>query len=374
MVSSKRPPLKWGDGPHEDGGEGGAAGHVLPEGLEHDGEAVRVVFYFLEELEEGIAREEADVLGEHGKEAALEEASGDFGVVAVLVEGFGEFREGFGHLTGDGGGVFGGIEGMGISPDAAEAVADFRAVEIREGDAVEDGIGEAFVLPAGAGELGVEVDGVADIADDEEGRTALGGGEGGDIFPGLVVGAGEDFVEGGGAAFAVAGFLGGGACGPGGGDEVEEGAGFGGFEEGALFGFKDEAAGFVEIEVAAGGGAVGFLVGDGAFEDVAVFGVVGAGGFRVRDVEDLTAEFREEEGVVGFFGAAGFFPTGDEGSDGFGGWIRHWLHWNKFGQDAKAKCWLSVGRSFREDGQGKNRRKLLALPLDSPGISVREAG
>ena len=52
------------------GGEGGAAGHVLPEGLEHDGEAVRVVFYFLEELEEGIAREEADVLGEHGKEAA----------------------------------------------------------------------------------------------------------------------------------------------------------------------------------------------------------------------------------------------------------------------------------------------------------------
>lgn len=57
---------------------------------------------------------------------------------------------------------------------------------------------------------------------------------------------------------------------------------------------------------------------DGALEDVAVGGVVGAGGFRVGDVEDLAAKFREEEGVVGFFGAAGFFPTGDEGSDGFG--------------------------------------------------------
>lgn len=140
----------------------------------------------------------------------------------------------------------------------------------------------------------------------------------------MVVGAGEDLVESGGAAFAVAGFLGGWAGRTGGGGEIEEGAGFGGFEVGALFGFEDEAAGFVEVEVTGGGGAVGFLVGDGALEDVAVFGIVGTGGFGVRDVEDVVAEFREEEGIVGFFGAAGFFPTGDEGGDGFRGRVGHY--------------------------------------------------
>ena len=216
--------------------------------------------------------------------------------------------------------MFGRVEGMGIGPDAAEALADFRAVEIGQGDAVGNGIGEALVLPAGAGELGVEVDGVADIADDEEGRAALGGGESGDVFPGLVEGAGEDLVEGSGAAFAVAGFLG---SSRGGRNEVEEGAGFGGFEVGALFGFEDEAAGLVEIQVTGSGRTVGFLVGDGAFEDVAVFGVVRPGGFRVRDVEDVIAKLREEETVVGFLGAAGLFPTGDEGGDDFRGQVRH---------------------------------------------------
>lgn len=150
----------------------------------------------------------ADVLGEHGEEAALEEADGDLGIVAVLVDGFGEFRKVFGDLPVDGGGVFGGIEGMRIDPDAAEAVADFRSVEIRQRDGVGDGIGEALVLAAGAGEHGVEVDGVADIADDEEGRAALGRGEEDDVFPSLVAGAGEDLVEGGGAAFAGAPFFG----------------------------------------------------------------------------------------------------------------------------------------------------------------------
>ena len=55
-----------------------------------------VVFYLLGEREEGIVREEADVPGKHGEEAALEEAGGDIGVVPIPIEGFGQFREGFG--------------------------------------------------------------------------------------------------------------------------------------------------------------------------------------------------------------------------------------------------------------------------------------
>ena len=238
--------------------------------------------------------------------------------MAVGFEGFGEFGEGFGDLAGDFGGVLGGIERVGIGPDEAEASADLRLVEIGQIDSVGNGIGEAFVLAAGAGELGVEIHGVADIADDEKGRAALGRGEGGDVFAGLVVGALEDLVEGGGTALAVAGFLDGLV-----GDEVEERAGVAGFGEGALFGLGEEAAGFVEVDEAGGGAAVGFLVGDGALEDVEVLGVFRTGGFGMRDVEDLVAELGEEEGVVGFFRTAGFFPTRNEGVDGLRRWLGH---------------------------------------------------
>ena len=61
---------------------------------------------------------------------------------------------------------------------------------------MRDGIGEALVLAAGAGELGVEVDGVADVANDEERRAAFVGGQGGDVAAALVEGAFKGFVEG----------------------------------------------------------------------------------------------------------------------------------------------------------------------------------
>ena len=77
---------------------------------------------------------------------------------------------------------------MGIEPDLAEAFADFRAVEVRQGDAIRDGIGEALVLAAGAGELGVEVDAVADVANDEDWRAAFLGRQGGDVAAPLVEG------------------------------------------------------------------------------------------------------------------------------------------------------------------------------------------
>ena len=50
---------------------------------------------------------------------------------------------------------------------------------------------------------------MADIADDEEGRASVRGGEVGDVVAALVVGAFEGAVEGAGAAATVAGFCGG---------------------------------------------------------------------------------------------------------------------------------------------------------------------
>ncbi len=88
-------------------------------------------------------------------------------------------------------------------------------------------------MTAGAGELGVEVDAVADIADDEKRRVAFRRGQRGDVFAGLVVGALEHLVEDGSAALAVAGFVDGLVR-----NEVEKGAFLGGFRKGALFGFR----------------------------------------------------------------------------------------------------------------------------------------
>ena len=79
--------------------------------------------------------------------------------------------------------------------------------EIGEEDAVVFRVREALVMAAGAGELGVEIDAVADVANDEKRRAALGDGERGDVAAALVEGAFEGAVEGGGAALAVAGFL-----------------------------------------------------------------------------------------------------------------------------------------------------------------------
>lgn len=78
--------------------------------------------------------------------------------------------------------------------------------EIGEEDAVVFRVREAFVMAASAGELGVKIDAVADVADNEKRRAALGDGERGDVTAALVEGAFEGFVEGGGAALAVAGF------------------------------------------------------------------------------------------------------------------------------------------------------------------------
>ena len=107
----------------------------------------------------------------------MEESGDDMGVVAVGFERLGKLGEAVGDIAGDFGGFLGGIERIGIGPDGAEGGAVFFLAEIGEEDAVVFRVREAFVMAAGAGELRVEIDAVANIANDEKRRTALGDGE-----------------------------------------------------------------------------------------------------------------------------------------------------------------------------------------------------
>lgn len=174
-----------GDFLEEQGGVAGAGGHFAPEAGDEHGEALGGVFDFFEEVAEAGLGEQAYVFGKHGEEAALEETGDDLRFVPGGFEGFGEA---VGDVAGDLGGDFRRIERVGIGEDEAEAVADFGFPQVRQQDAVVGGIGEALVAPTGAGELGVEVDGMADVADDEEWRAAMGRGEVGDVVAALVVG------------------------------------------------------------------------------------------------------------------------------------------------------------------------------------------
>ena len=183
---------------------------------------------------------------------------------------------------------------MGVGPDLTKEFALGGVAEFLEVDAVVGGVGEAEVGSASAGEFGVKFNEVADVANDEEGRTAFVGRDSADIIAGLVVGFFEGLVPSLGAAFAVANLAGG--------------------SGGSLLGLEDEVVTLVEVEVDGGGVAVFLGAGEGAVDDVGVVLVVFDGGIGAVDTEEV-AELGEEERVVGTLGRAGVLPTGDEGFD-----------------------------------------------------------
>ena len=293
-------------------GVGEAAGiHGFPELADEAGEVVGGGFAALEEVAEGGFGEEADILGEHGEEAAHEEVGGDFGRVAGGFEGFGDGGEAFGDGAGDAGGAAGGVEGAGVGPEGAEEGLGFGFAEVFEVDAEGLAIGELDVVAALAGEVGEDFDDVADVEDEDEGGPTVVGGEGAGVGFGLAAGVLHEDVPGaaGAAAAAAGGF--------GGGDEGELfGEGFVAAGLAGLLGFEDEGVAFVKVDAAGGGGAVGLFEVDAAFEDVVVVFIGFVGGLGLREVEGR-AEFDKKKGEVGAFLAAfAALPAGDEALDG----------------------------------------------------------
>ena len=80
----------------------------------------------IEQAREALSRQEARVLGEHAEETAAEEIGHLARGVPGLFEGLGELGQQIGDFAGDDGGVTRGIEGVGVRPDPAEALADLR--------------------------------------------------------------------------------------------------------------------------------------------------------------------------------------------------------------------------------------------------------
>ncbi len=193
-----------------------------------------------QKIREAVGPEEVDVFGEEGEDAAHQERRHGFGRV-ILFERSGEIGEERGDLAGDTGRDAAGVERERVEPDGAQAVSDGLVFELLKQDAVGERVGERDVGFAGAGKVGEDLDGVADVHDDQEGRPAIGGGERLCVLLGLIAGAEHGKVPARGSANG----------GPAAMRRFEEQRGLGSLA--ALLGLKDETAALVEIDAAGAG-------------------------------------------------------------------------------------------------------------------------
>ncbi len=293
----------------KDDGKVGAGLHLGKELAELGDEAFGGLAQAFEQAAEAVLGQQAHVFGKHAEEAAGEELGDELGRVFLLFERTREDGEVAGDFAGDFGADFRRVERERVEPDAAETLADGGVAEIIEAEAEAARIGISLVGAASLGEVGIDLDAVADIDDEEEGRGRFVGGEVAGVALGLAFGAPHGVVPcravADGAGFLLSLDLGAG------GDGGEREIGLLGFRRDELLRLQHEAAAAVEIEAAIGGeaGAGGDLHREleGIAAGVAILGA--------RDAEEI-GQLGEEELGIGALAGRGHGPTGEEGFEG----------------------------------------------------------
>ena len=251
-----------------------------------------------QQLLEAALGQQGHVFGEHAEQAAREEGGDTLRrVLTMRARGFersrerGEFVRDFARdLRADASRV----ERLRVEPELAQALADRLAVQVGQRDAVRARVGERRVGGAAAAELGVELDHVADIDDDEKRRPPFRSRQRAGVALGLRAGAQERVVE----AFGVR------AC-------------------THFLGFEHEASALVAVDEAVALRAVAVRELHAALEHVGVVAGVVARRVGLGHAEQI-AELTDEELVVGALGAGGGVPSGDESvDDGRAGGVGH---------------------------------------------------
>lgn len=262
-----------------------------------------------------VLRQKLDILGEHGEEAAHEKQRDLLGVVELLavlalrlLQMLGDLREPFRDLAGRLGRDLGRVELVRIEPDRAQPLADVVGAQILEKDPKVLPVGKLRIIFSLAGEIGIELEAMADVANDQEGWPAFRGRERLGVVLRLAPGVDHEDVPGArGRAAAVRGRLlrlG-----------LEEIALLGllGAGPAALLRLEDEAAALVEVDSSARCRAVQLAEGHPALEDIGVGVRVVRGGLRTRHAQRV-AEFGQEQRVVGaLLPAVSGRPMGHEG-------------------------------------------------------------
>ncbi|NNJ27316.1 hypothetical protein LzC2_34180 [Planctomycetes bacterium LzC2] len=168
-------PVEVPDPPAGHAGIFGALVHIRPEALRGVREDGGVRFAAFQQRGEGGRRQQTGVFAEHGEQAAHQEP-GDLrgrsgGVRAVaLLQPLRQLRQFGGQFPGGPGAAFGRVQRRRVRPDGLEDRPHVRVGQIVQPHAVGATPGpdlrERPVMLAGAGEVRIEVQTVADVADD----------------------------------------------------------------------------------------------------------------------------------------------------------------------------------------------------------------
>src|SRR3546814_4760260 len=108
-----------------------------------------------------------------------------FGLIAAIFEELADGGGPFCENARDLGGVFGGVERVGIEPDRPQAFADMLVAQIFQIDAEAAAVGELAIVATLSREVGKDFNRMADVADKDEGRPDMFGGKGAGILFGL---------------------------------------------------------------------------------------------------------------------------------------------------------------------------------------------
>ena len=146
--------------------------HHPPQALQRRGEMLGRLDHVTQQSLEPLLGQKADILGEHGEEAAHEEFRDLLGVVLAF-QALGDTGEALGNVAGDFGAAFGRIERVRVAPDRTQPVADGLVAQACQRDGIALAVRELGVVLPLAGKVGIDLDHVAHIDDQDEGRPAV---------------------------------------------------------------------------------------------------------------------------------------------------------------------------------------------------------
>ena len=167
--------------------------HALPQGLKHRCEALGMVQLVLQQGGEPPARQQVHVLGEHGEDAPHQEM-GDLFRRMLLLQPFRHLGQPLCDLAGDAGRLARRVQRQGFGPDGLQPLDDLRVAQILQPDPEALAVGEVGVRPAAARKVGIDLEHIADVADDDEGRGGVVGRQAEDIVLGLTPGVAHQHV------------------------------------------------------------------------------------------------------------------------------------------------------------------------------------
>ena len=158
--------------------------HRLPKLPDKARKEGRIIVASLQHIAKAVLGQQFHVFGEHGEKAAHEKERDRLGIIELLAvlalgvfEMFGNLGQPFRHLARGLGRDLGRIEFVRIEPNQAKTFANFFLPKLFEINAKTLPVGKLRVVFSLAGEVGINLEAMANVANDEEWRPAFGRGQ-----------------------------------------------------------------------------------------------------------------------------------------------------------------------------------------------------